>query len=230
MIEAFFSSSHLWPPEERLRAEQMLEAERQAWETGFSAVAGVDEAGRGPLAGPLVAAAVRLRAAIPGLNDSKKLTEKQRETLFEAIQSGGNDVAVVVVDAPEIDRGGIQAANLGAMARAIGKLESCDYVLVDGFALRGVAQPSLKLIKGDQRSLSIAAASIVAKVTRDRMMAAYDAEYPGYGFGQHKGYGTAAHLAAIEQLGPTPIHRYSFAPLARSVESGDLFRPAPSTS
>lgn len=230
MITDFFSPSDVWQSEERLRAETMLASEMAAWASGFTAVAGVDEAGRGPLAGPLVAAAVRLRGAIPGLNDSKQLTEKQRETLFEAIQSGGNDVAVVVVDATEIDRGGIQAANLQAMARAVGQLTMCDYVLVDGFALKGVAQPTLKLIKGDQRSLSIAAASIVAKVTRDRMMVAYEAEYPGYGFARHKGYGTAAHLAALESLGPTPIHRYSFAPLARSVESGDLFRPAPSTS
>jgi len=218
-------------PQEAERLKTMLALESLAWEQGFTTVAGVDEAGRGPLAGPVVAAAVVLSSPVAGLNDSKQLTESQRETLFTTLEAGDHAVGVAIIDASEIDQFGIQAANYRAMAEAVGHLaQAPDYVLVDGYALPGLAQPCQKVIKGDSRSLSIAAASIVAKVTRDRMMLAYDLQYPGYGFAQHKGYGTAAHLAALRNLGPSPIHRTSFAPLARQSETGDLFGPAAASS
>lgn len=209
--------------------EALLAFEHGAMAMGFARIAGVDEAGRGPLAGPIVAGAVVLRAdpvaldGLAGLNDSKQLKEARREALFEILRSGGHAVGCAVIEAEEIDRIGIQQANYAAMARAIEALTpSPDYVLVDGFQVPGLAQPQLKLIKGDARSLSIAAASIVAKVTRDRLMTAHDAAYPGYGFGRHKGYGTAEHLAALARLGPCAIHRRSFAPLARGHETGVL--------
>ena len=210
-------------PKERARLEVMLAFEQQAFESGFCRVAGVDEAGRGPLAGPLVAGAVVLVRAVPGLDDSKRLTEARREALFGELMSGGHAVGVGVVEADELDRIGVQRANYSAMARAVAALTPPpDFLLVDGFNLPGVSQPCLRIIKGDQRSLSISAASIIAKVTRDRRMAELDREYPGYGFGQHKGYGTAAHLAALARLGPCPEHRRSFAPLADQNRDGSL--------
>ncbi len=200
---------------EKARLEVMLEFERRARENGFLRVAGVDEAGRGPLAGPLVAGAVVLDFPVPGLDDSKKLSESRREALYEALMTGGHAVGVGVVEAGELDRIGLQTANYAAMARAVEKLAPPpDFLLVDGFNLPGVVQPCMRLVKGDRRSLSIAAASIIAKVTRDRWMRLLDREYPQYGFGQHKGYGTAAHMAAIEVHGPCPEHRLSFAPLS----------------
>lgn len=210
-------------PKERARLEVMLSFEQEAFKNGFRRVAGVDEAGRGPLAGPLVAGAVVLLHAVPGLDDSKRLTEARREALFEELLAGGHAVGVGVVEAEELDRIGVQRANYSAMARAVAALAPPpDFLLVDGFNLPGVAQPLLRIIKGDQRSLSISAASIIAKVTRDRRMAELDREYPGYGFGQHKGYGTAAHLAALARLGPCPEHRRSFAPLADQDRGGVL--------
>lgn len=200
---------------EAARLEAMFEFERRAAENGFHRIAGVDEAGRGPLAGPLVAGAVVLAFPVPGLDDSKKLTESRREALFEALMTGDHAVGVGVVESDELDRIGLQTANYAAMARAVAALSPApDFLLVDGFNLPGVAQPCMRLIKGDRRSLSIAAASIIAKVTRDRRMRLLDREYPQYGFGQHKGYGTAAHMAAIEMHGPCPGHRFSFAPLS----------------
>ncbi len=183
--------------------------------SGFRRVAGVDEAGRGPLAGPIVAGAVILGEPLEGLNDSKLLTESQREFLFEALIAGPHQVGVAIIDAESIDRDGIQAANYAAMLGAAASLdEAPDFLLVDGFEIRGCVWPQKALIKGDRRSASIAAASIVAKVTRDRLMKRYDAEFPGYGFAEHKGYGTSAHLDALRRLGPCPIHRRSFEPLA----------------
>jgi ribonuclease HII len=210
-------------PNERARLEVMLAFEQQAFASGFRRVAGVDEAGRGPLAGPLMAGAVVLSHAVPGLDDSKRLTEARREALFAELLAGAHAVGVGVVEAGELDRMGVQRANYTAMARAVAALAPPpDFLLVDGFNLPGVSQPCLRIIKGDQRSLSISAASIIAKVTRDRRMAELDREYPGYGFGQHKGYGTAAHLAALARLGPCPEHRRSFAPLAEMDRSGGL--------
>ena len=206
------------------RLETMLAFEYEAMALGFRRVAGVDEAGRGPLAGPIVAAAVVLSAPLRGLNDSKQLTELQRETLFDALEAGGHDIGVGIVESEEIDRMGIQAANYAAMAAAVAGLRvAADYLLVDGFNVPGLVPPQLKLVKGDSRSLSIAAASIVAKVTRDRIMYTLHKQYPEYGFGTHKGYGTEDHLDAIRRLGPCPAHRKSFAPLAQPLETQSLF-------
>ena len=180
---------------------------------------GVDEAGRGPLAGPVVAAAAVLApdVSIPFLDDSKKLTEEQREAAFAAIEAHpGIDTAVAVVDAGVIDDINILQATLKAMTQAVDGLASpADAALVDGNRL----PPALRVkhaaavVKGDAKSAAIAAASIVAKVTRDRLMAEAAAEWPAYGFDKHKGYPTAAHVAAIAKHGPCPIHRLTFAPL-----------------
>ena len=212
---------------ETARMDAMLEFESAARKNGFRRVAGVDEAGRGPLAGPIVAAAVVLEAPVAGLNDSKLLTEAQREKLFDVLQSGGHAIGCAAVSPAEIDAMGIQVANYTVMLRAVsGMGEPPDFLLVDGFALPGCTVPHERLIKGDRRSQSIAAASIIAKVTRDRMMDELERNYPGYGFARHKGYATREHLDALERLGPCPIHRRSFAPIAHCVETAPLFEPA----
>ncbi len=204
------------------RFMSLLAFEKEAQAAGYARVAGVDEAGRGPLAGPIVAAAVILSAPVPEVYDSKKLTSAARDRLYARLHDEGHAIGVAVVDAPAIDEGGIQEANLNAMMNAVTQLKPPpDYVLVDGFALPGCPVPNQRLLKGDQRSMSIAAASIVAKVTRDRMMAEYDREHPGYGFAKHKGYGTKQHLEALHRLGPCPLHRRSFAPVA--LEQTGLF-------
>jgi len=194
--------------------------EREASGAGACVIAGVDEAGRGPLAGPIVAAAVVLGAPIEGVDDSKRLTADERESLFEAITGGGHAVGVAIISAEQIDRTGIQPANYAAMTQALAALPiRADFALVDGFNVPGCPVPHRRIVKGDQRSWSIGAASIVAKVTRDRLMVALDAEYPEYGFARHKGYGTAAHIEALGRLGPCPAHRRSFAPLAVAAET-----------
>lgn len=198
--------------------------EREARVQGFMRVAGVDEAGRGPLAGPLVAAAVLLKAPMAGLDDSKRLTPARREALYGALYAEGHAIGVHCVEAAEIDEIGIQQANYAAMARAAAALMPApDLLLIDGYHVPGIAVPQWRIIKGDQRSLSIGAASIVAKVTRDRIMARLDEEYPRYGFGKHKGYGTGEHLALLAKHGPCPAHRMSFAPLARNTKTSLLF-------
>lgn len=183
---------------------------------GTTPVAGVDEAGRGPLAGPVVVAACILDPHhIPlGLNDSKKLTAAKRETLYEQILATGH-VSIVSVSALMIDAINIRAATLQGMAQAVRGLPvQPAYVLIDGRDVPpNLPCPGEALIKGDARSVSIAAASIVAKVTRDRLMVRSAEFWPGYGFERHMGYGTEAHLEAIKRLGPCPIHRLSFAPL-----------------
>jgi ribonuclease HII len=187
--------------------------ERRARARGFLAVAGVDEAGRGPLAGPVVSAAVILPSGFPveGVADSKKLTPARRECLFDEIRRHAACVAVGVVDAEEIDRINILQAALKSMAIAVdGLAKAADFLLVDGNRPAPHPCPQETIVGGDGRSISIAAASIVAKVTRDRMMAEYDARYPDYGFAKHKGYGTAAHREAIRRSGPCPIHRRTF--------------------
>jgi ribonuclease HII len=202
----------------------MLEFEAAARTNGFRRVAGVDEAGRGPLAGPIVAAAVILHSPVAGLNDSKLLTEEKREVLFGMLESGGHAIGCAAVSPEEIDAIGIQAANYAAMLRAVNAIaETPDYLLVDGFAIPGCVLPHERLIKGDRKSQSIAAASIIAKVTRDRLMDGLEQDYPGYGFARHKGYATQEHLAALESLGPCPAHRRSFAPITRPLETADLF-------
>ncbi|MCC6698014.1 MAG: ribonuclease HII [Candidatus Hydrogenedentes bacterium] len=214
-------------PDEDVRLEAMLCFERDAAARGFQCVAGVDEAGRGPLAGPIVAGAVVLREPIPGLNDSKLLTEAQREDLFRRLQDGGHAIGCAIVSAEEIDALGIQSANYAAMLRAVAALTpQPDFLLVDGFSIPGCTTPHLRLVKGDRRSLSIAAASIIAKVTRDRLMIELDGRCPGYGFARHKGYATPEHLEALKRLGPCPAHRRSFAPLATTLETASLFDPS----
>ncbi len=204
--------------------DPMLQFEREAEALGFHRVAGVDEAGRGPLAGPIVAAAVILAEPVTGINDSKQLTYEEREAFYDRLVRGEHTIGTAIIDATDIDRNGIQQANYRAMALASARLTpAADYLLIDGFNVPGLVQPQLRLVKGDSRSQSIAAASVIAKVTRDRMMMEFDRSYPEYGFAQHKGYGTRAHLDAIERHGPCPIHRMSFAPLSRRPETGELF-------
>ncbi|MCC7372100.1 MAG: ribonuclease HII [Chloroflexi bacterium] len=199
-----------------------LDEEAALQQGGFSLVAGVDEAGRGAWAGPLVAGAVIVGQIDPddlagrwaGVRDSKLLSPEQRAAAFELIQASALAVGVGSVAPAEIDLLGLTAANELAMARAVRALPvQPQALLVDAFVLRSVLLPQRALIEGDARSLSIAAASIVAKVTRDRWMARYADEYPEYGFNQHVGYGVAIHQEALDRVGPCPIHRLSYAPL-----------------
>ena len=198
--------------------------ERVLWDGGLTRVAGVDEAGRGPLAGPVVAAAVilpvewlnaGLPAGLEGLNDSKQLTVAQRERFFAVlIASPEIQFAIARIDADTIDAINILQATHRAMNAALAQLQPPpEHALVDGTRVKSLRFPQTPLVKGDARSYSIAAASVLAKVTRDRWMVVYDAQWPAYGFVEHKGYGTARHLAALERHGPCPIHRRSFAPL-----------------
>jgi ribonuclease HII len=187
--------------------------ERAAWRSGLKHVAGVDEAGRGPLAGPVVAAAVILHPdrRIKGLDDSKLLTPARREILFEEILARATGVGTAVVDPQTIDRVNILEATRLAMREALARLSPRpDLVLIDAIRLSGLTWPQRPLIRGDRRSASIAAGSIVAKVTRDRLMAEADHRFPEYGFGRHKGYPTPEHLAALRRHGPCPIHRRTF--------------------
>jgi ribonuclease HII len=198
--------------------------ERELWRRGINVVAGVDEAGRGPLAGPVVAAAVVLPCKwlssgfderLRGLNDSKQLSEQQREDYF-AVLSSHPDIrfGIAAADVECIDRINILQATHRAMNEALGKLQpSPQHALVDGPPVKTIRVTHTALVKGDSSSYSIAAASVLAKVTRDRLMLEMDRLYPGYGFAEHKGYGTPRHLAALTQLGPCAIHRRSFAPL-----------------
>lgn len=180
---------------------------------GFHLVAGLDEAGRGPLAGPVVAAAVILppRARFSGVDDSKKLSPKRREDAFALLQKKALAIGVGIVEAREIDQMNIHQASLRAMEKAVAELPVIpDFLFIDGLHTLNLPLPQKAIVKGDQRCLSIAAASIVAKVTRDRIMAAYHEEYPEYNFVRHKGYGTQEHLQAIEKFGCCPLHRQSF--------------------
>lgn len=177
---------------------------------GESAVCGVDEAGRGPLAGPVSVCAYVARDFVDGVNDSKKLSEVKREKLFDALVNSAACYKVVLIDAQEIDRVNILRATLNAMKSAVeGLSEVPSLVLCDGNTLPDIAN-ARAIVKGDATSYSIAAASIIAKVTRDRLMREYDATYPEYGFSKHKGYGTADHIAAIKKYGACPIHRRTF--------------------
>ena len=201
-----------------------LEFERALWLSGLRRVAGVDEAGRGPLAGPVVAAAVLfppewiehgLPLELRGLNDSKQLTARQREGFFSRLTAEPTlRFGVAQVDAEGIDAINILQATHRAMNAALATLHpEPEHVLVDGLKVSSLAFPQTPLVKGDARSYAIAAASILAKVTRDRLMLEYDRTWPAYGFADHKGYGTARHLAALQEHGPCPIHRRTFAPL-----------------
>lgn len=203
--------------DERERVLSLYQYERQAWRDGFEFVAGVDEAGRGTLAGPVVVAAVILphELFLEYLNDSKQVTEKRREILFQEIREKALCYSVSVIDNEIIDKINIlQATKLG-MHRAIEQLQNPkpEKILIDAVKLN-LSIPSLSLIKGDSLSASIAAASILAKVTRDHLMQEYDKKFPEYGFAKHKGYGTKEHLQAIEKFGACPIHRLTFKPFS----------------
>ena len=189
--------------------------ELAAMRKGTRHVCGIDEAGRGPWAGPVVAAAVVLDPdLIPdGLNDSKKLTEAQREALFAPIMASAR-VGVGIAEVERIDRDNILQATFWAMAEALKQLDGVALALVDGNRAPALPCPVQTIVEGDGRSLSIAAASIIAKVTRDRIMIGHDVSYPQYGFARHKGYGTAFHQKALTRHGPSPLHRKSFAPVA----------------
>lgn len=209
-----------------------FEFEQPLWRQGIARVAGVDEAGRGPLAGPVVAAAAilpprwaesGLPAELSGLNDSKQLTAAQREEFFAFITSCGEiEFGIDAVDALLIDEINILQATHRAMNNALAKLNPLPpHALVDGRPVKTLRVPQTAIVKGDARSYSIAAASVLAKVTRDRLMLGFHAQFPEYGFAEHKGYGTAKHLAAIEKHGACPIHRKTFAPLKQ--EEARLF-------
>lgn len=190
-----------------------LEFEQQAAAKGYSAICGVDEAGRGPLAGPVCAAAVILpeNTVIDGVNDSKKLSEKKREALFDVICETARSYSIAYASVEEIEELNILNATMLAMKRAVEGLdEKADYAMIDGNRTPDLEIESEFIIKGDAKSMSVACASILAKVSRDRLLYEYAKEYPQYGFEKHKGYGTKAHTEALKEYGPCPYHRMSF--------------------
>jgi ribonuclease HII len=194
------------------RSAGLYAYENALMRAGFQPLAGADEAGRGACAGPLVVAAVILGRKIEGLADSKALTPQRREALFEIVMKKAQCVSVITIEVDEVDRGGVHRANIEGMRRAIeGLAIEPGYVLTDGFAIAGIGRPGLAVWKGDQVCASIAAASIVAKVTRDRIMVDLDLDHPGYGLAEHKGYITRDHQQALSLLGASSIHRRSFA-------------------
>lgn len=202
--------------------------EKKAAAKGFNRIAGIDEVGRGPLAGPVIAAAVILpaRFSVSRVIDSKKLTLRKREHLYEAIYANALAIGVGIVDAIEIDRINILRASLLAMAIAVKNLYPLpDFLLIDGNFPISNSIPQTPLIAGDGLSISIAAASIVAKVTRDRFMERYHADYPEFGFARHKGYPTSAHKAAIERFGPCLIHRKTFRGVKEHLWPNEKARP-----
>jgi ribonuclease HII len=196
------------------RSHKMLALENQLWDQGYPKIAGVDEVGRGPLAGPVVAACVVFpkNCFLPGVNDSKKLSSAKREELFEVILENALDVGIGIVKEKVIDRVNILNASLTAMWKAVDQLKSPpDFILVDGNQkIPNLSLPQMAVIKGDSLSLSIASASIIAKVTRDRIMVKYHKKYPEFGFDEHKGYSTQLHIEALKTFGPCKIHRQSF--------------------
>jgi ribonuclease HII len=210
-----------------------LSFETELWRAGYKHVAGADEVGRGAWAGPVVAAAVILPAdahslepLLGAVDDSKKLTPRTRERLFDVIHAHAEAIGVGSASAEEIDSVGIAQANRRALARAIGQLSvQPDFVLLDFFTLPQLQLSQRGVPHGDALSLTIAAASIIAKVTRDRWMAVQDDSHPGYGFARHKGYGTAMHRTALASLGPCALHRHSFAPVACCGQSEQIVTP-----
>ena len=191
-----------------------LDYERNLWGKGVNNIAGIDEAGRGPLAGPVVAAAVvfdNSTDVIQTINDSKQLTPKKREKLYDEIMASAQAVGIGMVDSEEIDRINILRATHKAMRMAVGRLKiKVEHLLIDGRPLPEKIYPQTAIVGGDRKCYSIASASIIAKVYRDRLMREYNTVFPGYGFAKHKGYGTRLHLEAIAKLKPCPIHRMSF--------------------
>ena len=206
--------------DENLRLESMLSYEKELYKQGLTLIAGVDEVGRGPLAGPVVAAAVILpkNCKIRGLNDSKKIPKKKHLEIYQAIQDQALAIGIGIKDNHIIDQVNIYEATKLAMKEALSKLSlKPDYLLIDAMKL-DVEIPQESIIKCDANSLSIAAASIVAKVTRDKLMTDYDKEFPGYDFAQNAGYGTKSHLQGLERNGVTPIHRKTFEPVKSMCE------------
>ncbi len=197
--------------------------EQKLLDSGISLIAGVDEAGRGACAGPLVIAALILKdlrdSDLSQVNDSKLLSPKERERLYEIVLENSLSHAVITISPAEIDRRGLHKSNIEGMRRAINALDvSPEYVLTDGYEVPGIALPSLAVWKGDQVALCISAASILAKVYRDRLMNELDEKYPGYGFAEHKGYVTKIHSDAMKRLGITPVHRKSYSNVAKLIQ------------
>lgn len=215
-----------WPPRTVIRRSSGLRTlEAALYRSGLGPVAGVDEVGRGACAGPLVVAACVLGPnrmdSLAALDDSKKLTARAREELYPLIRRYALAYHVVFIDSVEVDRRGVHAANIEGMRRAVAGLSARPgYVLSDGFRVPGLAAPSLPVIGGDAAAACIAAASVLAKVSRDRLMVAMDAEHPGYGFAEHKGYSTAAHGTALAEMGPCSQHRQSFINVRRVTRTG----------
>jgi len=200
-------------PVSRDYALPSLEIEQLLWQSGYRFIAGIDEAGRGPLAGPVVAAAVIFEPGkqIEGVRDSKQLSEKKREALYEVIVHECLAYGIGIVSPEEIDRINIRNATFKAMRKALGAMKQVpDFLLIDGEELPDSLYPQEAIVGGDDKSFTIAAASILAKVTRDRLMREYHLQYPQYHFDRHKGYGTELHREMIRQYGPSPIHRKSF--------------------
>ncbi len=215
-----------WPPRTVIRKSSGLRTlESALYRGGLGPVAGVDEVGRGACAGPLVVAACVLGPnrleSLAALDDSKKLNEKERERLFPLIRRYALAYHVVFIPSVEVDRRGVHVANIEGMRRAVAGLPvRPGYVLSDGFRVPGLPMPSLPVVGGDAAAACIAAASVLAKVSRDRLMVKMEAEHPGYGFAEHKGYSTPAHSAALAELGPCSQHRYSFINVRRLVDGG----------
>lgn len=215
-----------WPPRTVIRRSSGLRTlESALYRSGLGPVAGVDEVGRGACAGPLVVAACVLGPnrfeSLAALDDSKKLTEKAREELFPVIRRYALAYHVVFIPAAEVDRRGVHAANIEGMRRAVAGLPvRPGYVLSDGFRVPGLPMPSLPVVGGDAAAACIAAASVLAKVSRDRLMVAMDSEHPGYGFAEHKGYSTPGHGATLAELGPCSQHRHSFINVRRVATAG----------
>ncbi|HEY8347905.1 MAG TPA: ribonuclease HII [Symbiobacteriaceae bacterium] len=210
--------------QERQRLQQMYAYERQIWAMGYKLVAGIDEVGRGPLAGPVVAAAVILPGEVElyGLDDVKRLTPKRLRKLYEEIREKAVAVGVGMVQPEGIDEASVMIATYKAMVKAVGNLSvTPDYLLTDGLHLPGVSQPQSPIVGGESQSCSVAAAAVVAKVVRDDYMVEMDKQYPQYGFARHKGYGTLEHRMALERYGPCPLHRRN---------TGSVRQPLPLTS
>ncbi|MBC1383755.1 ribonuclease HII [Listeria innocua] len=211
------STRKKWEKEAKLAGKliEMKRYETDLFKQGFQYIAGVDEVGRGPLAGPVVAAAVILPAdfSVVGINDSKQLNEAKRDMLFDVIKEKAISIGIGIIDHDVIDQVNIYEATKIAMRTALEELNPApDFILIDAMPLK-YSEAELSLIKGDTKSISIAAASIIAKVTRDRMMQQYDALYPGYDFANNMGYGTKKHLNGLDTIGICPIHRLSFSPV-----------------
>lgn len=221
-------TEHTCPEDERQRIERLKHYEHGAYREGYRLVAGIDEVGRGPIAGPVVAAAVILPRSffLAGVNDSKLLSEKKRLQMSEQIKKDAVAWTIVMISSRHIDQINILQATKAAMRTAVSELTpSPDFLLVDAVTIPGLKTKQYPIIKGDTLSISIACASIIAKVARDNVMRNYDRIYPGYGFARHKGYATREHILALETMGATPIHRSTFEPVKTMLGYQDVVQP-----